>query len=562
MAAVAEPTSSAGAHAQPPEEDQPSYICTSVTASTVDAFLEEIKEAEAAGVDIVELRLDFLKDFDPELHLVRIIKACKLPYIVTYRPVWEGGNYDGPEAERLAVLKVAALMGAPYVDVEFKAASFFFAEQAEVPLTTKVILSYHDFKQTPDEATLALLARRMREAGADIVKIAAMANDIADAARMLNLLRNKTGPTIALSMGERGQVTRLLAAKYGGYLTFAALSAERASAPGQPDIHKLVQLYRYREQRRDTQVFGVIGNPISHSRSPLIHNAGFKHIGFGAVYVPLLVDDLGRFLDAFADDESWAGFSVTIPHKEAALRLSAEVEETAGAIGAVNTMRRLPPGSEHAKGSKARFAGSNTDWSAAIGAIERAMTALATPEAGSGAGVSAAGQPLGPATASPLRGKTVVVVGAGGAGRALAFGAATRGAKVVVANRSRDRADALAQALGGSARACSWEDLAEGRVEGDVLANSTSVGMAPKTDESPVPREVVGKFKVVFDAVYTPLWTRLLLDAKDQGCAVVDGTQMFLGQALDQFRIFAGAEPPADVMRSVLMDNLGAAKKA
>ncbi|PNW80154.1 hypothetical protein CHLRE_08g380201v5 [Chlamydomonas reinhardtii] len=555
MAMLAASSATAQQATEPAASTEPSYICTSVTATTVESFLAEIQEAAASGVDIIELRLDFLTDFDPEQHLEKIIKACPLPYIVTYRPVWEGGKYEGPEPERLAVLKMAALMGAPYVDVEFKASPYFFADPHEVPLSTKVILSYHDFKQTPDAAVLNKLATAMRQAGADIVKLAAMANDIGDAARMLDLLRNKDGPMIALSMGERGQIVRLLAAKYGGHLTFAAMSPERASAPGQPDIGRLAGLFNYRKQSAATKVFGIIGNPVAQSKSPLIHNTAFQHIGFDGVYVPLLVDDLERFLAAFKDYDDFAGFSVTIPHKEAALRAAKDVDPVAAQIGAVNTLIRQADGS---------FKGYNTDWEAAISAIERGLAGVA---GGAAAAAAAAAKNAGtPAAESPLKGRTVVVIGAGGAGRALAFGAAARGARVLIANRSRDRADALAAALAAqygsaAAAAVSYEDLAGGRVVGDVLANSTSVGMAPNTEESPVPAAVAGQFKVVFDAVYNPLWTRLLLDAKAGGATPVDGLQMFVGQALEQFRLFTGgSEPPAELMERTVEESMGVKK--
>ncbi|KIY95963.1 dehydroquinate dehydratase/ shikimate dehydrogenase [Monoraphidium neglectum] len=390
---------------------EPTYICTSVTADSVEGALAEIEEASAAGVDVIELRLDFLSTFDPSSDLKRLMDACKVPYIVTYRPTWEGGNYSGPEPERLATLKYAAILGAPYVDVEFKAAHLFFAEtRGEVPVSTRVILSSHDFQKTPPRAELHARAAAMREAGADIVKIAAMANDITDAAAVLSLLQEKTGPTIALSMGERGQITRLLAAKYGGHLTFAALSADRASAPGQPTIQQLQGLYRFRKQGPGSKLFGIIGNPVHHSKSPLIHNSAFEHIGFDGVYVPLLIDDMPSFLEAVKGHD-FAGFSVTIPHKQAALDAASEVDPVAAQIGAVNTLvkRQAGDGSDDVSGG---WKGYNTDWHAAIGAIERGLSG------GQQQGASASGGSAG--SGSPLEGRTFVVVGAGGAGRALA----------------------------------------------------------------------------------------------------------------------------------------------
>lgn len=504
-------------------------ICTSVTATTVKAFVEEIAEAVASGVDIVELRLDYIKDFDAERDLEPLMQACQIPYIVTFRPQWEGGNYDGPEPQRLATLKFAALKGAPYIDVEYEAAHCFFAGAGEVPVSTSVILSHHNFSETPDLDTLRSKARAMRAAGADIVKIAALANDITDCDRILALLRDNTGPTIALAMGERGQLVRLLAARYGGFLTFAAMSPSRASAPGQPTVQQLRSTFRFARQQADTAAFGVIGNPVSHSRSPAIHNAAFEALGFNGVYVPLLVDDLPLFLDTFGRRD-FQGFSVTIPHKEAALAAADSVDDVAQSIGAVNTLVRQPDGT---------FRGYNTDWSAAVAAIERG---LADTAAGGGAG---------PAS---LDGATVVVLGAGGAGRALAFGSASRGAKVIIVNRNRARAKALAAAVpGGAAEYVGMEEMVAGQVAGDVLVNTTSVGMHPQSEESPVPPGVLFHFRLVFDAVYTPRDTRLLRDARSAGCATVDGVRMFVGQALEQSRLFTGQEPPADVMEAAML---------
>lgn len=133
----------------------------------------------------------------------------------------------------------------------------------------------------------------------------------------------------------------------------------------------------------------------------------------------------------------------------------------------------------------------------------------------------------------PLEGRTVVVLGAGGAARGIVFGAASRGAaKVIVVNRTRERAEALAAEVepAGVCTAASPEDLDSGGVTGDVLANTTSVGMTPKVDDSPVPAGVAARFGVVFDAVYNPRFTRLLREAKEGGAEVADGVEMFVGQ--------------------------------
>ncbi len=510
-------------------------LCTSLTAKTVDGMLAEAQEALAAGADIVEIRLDYLENFSPETDLPTLLESCPLPVIVTFRPTWEGGLYDGEEAPRLAALKYAAALGADFIDIELKAAHLYFAAATDTAHpNNRVIISSHDYQATASEEDLNALVEKIKAAGADVVKFATTAQDIGDAARVLRVLQRAVAsgqPTIALAMAERGQITRILAPKYGGFLTFGALSPERQSAPGQPTLGQLRNLFRLQEQNADTKVFGIVGNPVSHSRSPAIHNAAMSSLGFEGVYVPLLVDDMASFLETFSSND-WAGFSVTIPHKEAALKRAATADEVATAIGAANTLVRQPDGSLKAY---------NTDWSAAISAIERGLGGSGTAE---------------DAGNSPLKGKTVVVVGAGGAGRALAFGAAARGASVIIANRSASRAVELAAQLNPPAKGVGLEEIATGAISGDVLVNTTSVGMHPLEDETPVPASALSGYTLVFDAVYTPLQTRLLKEAAAAGCAVVTGDEMFVGQAADQFTYFTGKEAPVELMRKVVLDSL------
>lgn len=508
------------------------HLCTILTAKTVNAMLAEAHEAVEAGADIVELRIDYLQNFNPKVDLATLKEKCPLPAIITFRPTWEDPNagYQGPEEPRLDALLQAVLQGFAYVDIELKAAEGFCKK---VPATraTRLIVSSHDFKETPHTDSLIRLISECRSVKhADIVKFACMATDISDAARVLCVLKQtaKTGcPMIGLAMGERGQITRLLAPKYGGYLTFGALSPERASAPGQPPLEELVNKYRLHQQTAATKVYGIVGNPVSHSKSPAIHNAAMALKGFDGVYVPLLVDDMDSFLKVFSQPEfsqDWAGFSVTIPHKEAAFRGASSVDPVAAQIGAVNTLVRQSDGG---------LKGYNTDCSAAISAIERGLKGE---------------------DASPLKDKLVVVIGAGGAGRALAFGAASKGASVTVANRNTSRAEDLVACLPlGNHRACSLQELA-GSVRGDVLINTTSVGMHPNENESPVPKDVLKQYTLVFDAVYTPRYTTLLRDAQSAGCITVTGDEMFVGQAADQFKHFThGLEAPIELMRDIVL---------
>ena len=521
-------------------------LTTSVIAPTVEEALAEIVEAVDGGADIVELRVDFIDGLDAPVDIPKMLAACAVPCIVTYRPTWEGGQYAGEEEPRLAALWAAVDAGAAYVDCELLAAERFFAAAPahlaeKARRWSKIILSSHNYETVPTEAALAETHARCVAAGADIVKIAAMVTDITHVARLEKLLRDANGAsggaeaTVVLGMGEAGQTSRLLAAKFGSFLTFGALRSGAESAPGQPTLGQLRELYRVPTQSARTKVMGVIGNPIAQSKSPALHNPSLRAADVDATYVPFLVEDLGAFLASplFGGDD-FVGFSVTIPHKERALELCDDVDPVAAKIGAVNTLVKREDGT---------LKGYNTDYAAAIGAIERAMGGRGE---GDGDGAST----------SPLKGKTVVVVGAGGAGRGLAFGAAFEGANVVVVNRGFERAEALAAACGGVAR--TMEDLRGGAVRGDVLANTTSVGMVPDADASPVPKSALeaGGFEVVFDAVYNPLETRLLREAKEAGCAQASGLDMFVGQAARQFSLFTGEEPALDLMRAAVLDSM------
>jgi 3-dehydroquinate dehydratase/shikimate dehydrogenase len=428
--------------------------------------------------------------------------------------------------------------GAAYVDCELLAAERFFAADpggVRAASGTKIILSSHNYDDVPSSDDLAKIHADCVAAGADIVKIAAMVKDITHVARLEKLLADARASdaeaTIVLGMGEAGQVSRLLAAKFGSFLTFGALRSGAESAPGQPTLKQLRELYRVPAQSAATKVLGVIGKPIAQSKSPALHNPSLAAAGVDACYVPLLVDDLGAFLDSplFGRDD-YAGFSVTIPHKEEALRCCAEVDEVAAKIGAVNTLVRRSDGT---------LKGYNTDYSAAIAAIERAMA-----------------DRTGAPAETALEGKTVVVVGAGGAGRGLAFGAAFKGASVVVANRNYERAAALAEACGGTA--VTLEALQAGEVAGDVLANTTSLGMVPNVDETPVPKAALeaGAFDVVFDAVYNPLETKLLREAKECGSAQASGLDMFVGQAAQQFELFTGEKAAKELMRDAVLESM------
>ncbi|XP_068330081.1 bifunctional 3-dehydroquinate dehydratase/shikimate dehydrogenase, chloroplastic-like isoform X3 [Pyrus communis] len=430
-------------------------ICAPIMAESVDKMVIDMGKAKALGADLVEVRLDHLKDFNCNEDLKILIKESPLPTLVTYRPKWEGGQYDGDEKYRLDALRLAMELGADFIDVELQV------------------------------------------------------------------------PTIGLVMGEKGLISRILCAKFGGFLTFGSLDSGIVSAPGQPTIKNILHLYNFRQIGPDTKVFGIIGKPVSHSKSPMLYNEAFKSVCFNGVYVHLLVDDIAKFLHTYSSKD-FAGFSVTIPHKEAALECCDEVDPVAKAIGAINCIIRRP--------TDGKLFGFNTDYVGAISAIEDGLK-------GSHNSVSLTG--------SPLAGRLFVVIGAGGAGKALAYGAKQKGARIAIANRTYDRARELADTIGGDA--LSLADLDNFHPEdGMILANTTSIGMQPKVDETPISKHALRSYSLVFDAVYTPKMTRLLKDAKESGAIVVSGLEMFIGQAYEQFERFTGLPAPVELFRRVM----------
>lgn len=261
-----------------------------------------------------------------------------------------------------------------------------------------------------------------------------------------------------------------------------------------------------------TALYGIIGHPVGHSLSPLMHNAGFRALGINAVY--LAFDVLpARLADALGGMRALGirGLSVTIPHKEAVIPLLDEVDGPARAMGAVNTILSRD----------GLLVGMNTDWLGVVKALE-AKTKLA--------------------------GRKVLVLGAGGSARAVAFGLTKRGATVHIANRTPEKARVLAGLFGGT-----WSGLEEiGSVGATILVNATSVGMVPQASVSPVPAEILPRFDVVMDIVYRPRETRLLREAREAGCRVVDGLSMLLHQGVAQLELWTRENAPVKTMAGAL----------
>ncbi len=260
------------------------------------------------------------------------------------------------------------------------------------------------------------------------------------------------------------------------------------------------------------KVYGIIGYPVSHSLSPVMHNLAFRELGLKAVYgaFPVKPEDLSQAIRG-VKALGISGLSVTIPHKVEVMKYLEEVDEVARQIGAVNTIINR-------EGS---LFGTNTDWIGVLKAFEEVGT-------------------------SPS-GKRVVVLGAGGASLAIVYAMRKAGAKeIVIYNRTFDKAKEVAERF--SVIAYPWETLSS--AYGDILINATSIGL--KSYDSPVPKEVVSRFSVVMDSVYLPLETRLLVMAKEMNKITIDGLKMLLYQGVEQFKLWTGLMPPVEKMREVL----------
>lgn len=269
-----------------------------------------------------------------------------------------------------------------------------------------------------------------------------------------------------------------------------------------------------------TILHGIIGNPVQHSLSPVMHNAAFAAMGLNSIYVPMMVEDVAAAVTGLSA-LGYCGVSVTVPHKETVMDCLDEIDPVARRIGAVNTLlfRR------HPDSGKVISRGFNTDWLGSNLALAEEMK---------------------------LQGSKVLILGAGGAAKAVGFGLVEAGAEVVISNRSAGRGRELADWLG--CRFCAGDQL--GTLRADALVNTTSVGMEPDADSIPVAPELLSNFHVVMDIVYAPLQTTLLKKAAEAGCRTVDGLAMLLYQGAVQFKIWTGRQPPKDVMREALLAEL------
>lgn len=435
--------------------------------------------------------------------------------IATCRRKPNSGNFAGTLNDEMDILLKAARAGCRIVDLEIESAeqippAAFDKFRARLRAAgADLLISFHDFART---LGLEQEADRIAAFAPDYIKVVSTAQTLADNLAVLELIedRSVSARVVGIAMGEEGLVSRVLGPREGAAFTFASLEDGTETAPGQVSARAMRTLYRADKLNAETLIFGVAGNPIAHSLSPLMHNTAFARSGVNAVLLPLKVRTLDDLLTLLRE-LPMSGCAVTMPLKQEILPHLDWADPLVKRIGACNTLRVTVDG---------KLYGYNTDVAGVVRPLEKRL---------------------------PLKGARVAVLGAGGAARAAVFGLVESGAEVFIVNRTHESAVKLARAA--KAKALKQELL--GKHEFDAIINSTPCGMTGSQQALPLAEDQLNA-RLVFDMVYNPLQTPLLKLASKRGLATITGLEMFVQQGVRQFEIWTGKTPPADAMRRVV----------
>lgn len=460
-------------------------VCPTIMAAS-NGRTRQLLESMRGKASLVEVRIDGIPDPD----LKAILRPPRPRVIVTNRSAREGGEFTGNAREQIELLRAAVAAGADAVDIEMRLGIGAVERLVREAGRGKIIVSRHDMRRMPPD--LEMRFEEMMSTRAGIVKMAVTARDIGDNRRMFDLMaaaRRRRRRFIGICMGERGEISRILAGRYGGYLSFASVPAEFPAAPGQIPFDAMKGLYRAERVDRRTRVFGLVGNPVAQSRGRYFHNGVFRRRSAPAVYVNFLVDDVGGFLGKFAGDVS--GLSVTMPHKQAIVRYLDFLRGAAKETGVVNTVLR--------KGGK--LTGWNTDYPAILALLKER---------------------------TPLRNRKVVILGSGATARSMGFAASGAGARVTIAARTPSSARQLSSDLG-----CDWVPLESAWEAGPEIVMSAAPAGAIR-----VPARFLRRSMVVFEGAYAPEPTPLVREAVRAGCSTITGEDLFLRQAGLQSKLF------------------------
>ncbi len=510
-----------------------SRVCVAVTGRTMSEIRRNRDAAEEVGADLVEMRLDTVDRPDA----AGALEGRRGPVIVTCRAEWEGGYFKGAEEERRRILEDAFARGADYVDVEARAG--FAGELIRGRQGKGLILSSHIFGSIPDDLEERWAA--LRASGAEIAKLAVESRSLRDTLRLMALAAprasgNSSGTPgqVLIAMGDAGVASRILATRLGNAWTYAGDNV----APGQISLARLLNEFRFRDLKPNTAIYGVVGNPIMHSLSPVMHNAGFQCLGSMRCTSRSRPPTPPTSL-TFARGLGLSGVSITAPFKVSLMSAADQLDPLAQRVGAINTLA-MRDGHWH---------GYNTDVHGfAAPLVSRLGAAADLPPKG---GSHQSEKPARRRTEReggwlpPLGGRNKLrasILGAGGAARAVAIALADLGAEVTVCARRPEAARELADLAAGTVgtlppAAGSW----------DVLVNST-----PSDGDAAVNSPMAGAAldgTLVYELLYVPAETRLLADARAAGCTTIGGLEMLVAQAEKQFEIWTGQAPPAGLFQ-------------
>ena len=495
-------------------------VCAAIIGHTPAEMLEKAALA-AKETPFLEFRLDYLDK--PALALPKLKQFLAdntaVTAIATCRRAANGGKFAGTDAEELDLLLKAAESGCHLVDLELESAETLKPTGLTKLRATHVglIVSWHDFTQTGD---LDAVYKRIEPFHADFVKIVPTAKSLTDNVTLMRFIEriSDNASIIGVCMGDAGIISRVLGLRAGSAFTFAAATPGEETAPGQIAARTLIETYRILEVDASTKVYGVAGNPVNKSLSPLMMNTAFRRETVNAVYLALQTANVADLCNIIRDIPI-QGISVTMPHKRAIMQHLEHTDPLSQKIGACNTVLRAQDG---------KLYGFNTDVAGIVVPLEKRL---------------------------PLKGAKVLVLGAGGSARAAVFGLREKGAEVFILNRTPETAAKLAKQSG--AKVLKREALAKSSF--DVILNATSVGMAgQKSAQILTAADFTAglKTKLVFDLVYNPADTPLLKLARSLSLPVITGVEMFVQQGARQFEIWTGKPAPEDEMLKVVVHAL------
>jgi 3-dehydroquinate dehydratase/shikimate dehydrogenase len=539
-------------------------IVVSVCAKTAEELVEQIKKAEEIG-DVIEVRFDCLNEdqFDKAVTELSRLKHEK-QILATCRPKSRKAEfmcdkrippYTDEESEVISKARkqrisewsqILTLENVTMVDLEGdihlscllncdNEISIFKSISDRVK-KRKIILSEHVFEKTPTTDEIEKVYEAVSQISVDedpeewkglldnkIIKIAIQTDALDDTLIVWSLLKKAKAENkdlVPIAMAEAGKWTRILGLAYGAPMTYASLETGKEVAPGQISAEDLRDVYRVKELNEETEIYGVIGDPVKFSLSPYMQNAGFKAAGLNAVFIPFEVKDLENFIKRFLPESGLniKGLSVTIPHKQAIMKYLDEIDETAQKIGAVNTV----------KIAEGKLYGYNTDALGFIAPLKKAW--------------------------EDLKDKTAAVLGAGGGARAVIYALQREGVEVAVYARDTATAKPLAEEF-----KVDLKNLQGAEFTGfDIVINATPLGMKGKFEGlSASTNSQLRGVKAAYDLVYTPEVTPFIQEARTAGVPIIiGGAEMLVAQGAEQFRIWTADNAPEEIMKEAVRKKL------